>query len=335
MANFTPGIHENIKFSSETAINDKGTLVLVMEAGASGLAAAVLNNEMLSSMKTGFMIFPPQLKNYKQELNTPAQILQDVLAIRDKYIQYATIVSSENEALAALGGGALFQGLGVAQDQFDAFIETMVKEDTLNRVMKNLNEKFLNFMKSKPGFTTNPFRHKFVRQSKKKHYATIPFHYQSPIVESMSIPKTESLIEWSPVEIKSGKNDGTPLAADLKSINVEKKASLFGAPTAATANVGANPLLAQQPQAVQHAQPVSQTPPPVTMVQPTQPVAQTPPPVAMGQPVLQPESFAPVEQPMAQQPTPLEFVQPEAQPIPAAPVGHGGVGTAVNLFPTN
>lgn len=237
MALITPGIHESLALSDKTKINDKGTLELVIKSvdDPNALFNAFESNEIFQDMESKFIFYPPSLKDYDQNEKSAADIGADLLKIRHQLLQYAYLVAPKEEADKAIGGTAMFQGIGVPQDQIKKAIGQLNQEDFLYKVNTNLAKIFLDFMKSKKAFDGSvTFRQKFLRQSEAKNYATIPTSSFDVWIEPMDVPKEASKIAFSEWEIKNNKHLSTPVSSDpaaSSSEDANKASSLFSAPT--------------------------------------------------------------------------------------------------------
>lgn len=228
MSLFKPGILENISFSLESDLNDKGTLNLVMEvaAGKESLMAAMESNEAYDTMKQGFLFFPPNPVDYDKNQKSSADIASEFTKMRTVLLNYGYLIAPKEEAQEAYGGLEMFRGLGIAEDEIPNLLENLDKKEVIEKVYKNLVTKFLAFVKSKSEFTTTPFRHKFWRKNKKENYAIIPNNVYDVMVEPMTVPKEASAIAWSEWEIKNKKNDPNPAAPDAKTVT-ESGSDLF------------------------------------------------------------------------------------------------------------
>lgn len=238
MALIKVGIHEDLILSDKTKINDKGTLELAIKAIQSpdALLNAFEGNDTFTSMESSFRFYPPNMKDFDGAVKTSADIAAEVLKIRHQLIQYAMLYGTKEEVTQAIGGLAMFNGLGITQDQIKGALNQFNQEAFTQKVVTNLCTLFLNFLKEKNAFNGQVrFRHKFLRQSKDKNFATIPTSDFDVWVESMDVPKSASKIAFSEYEIANGKHNGDPVSSSGSEASAEdanKAADLF-APQAA------------------------------------------------------------------------------------------------------
>jgi hypothetical protein len=85
-------------------------------------------------------------------------------------------------------------------------------QDVQNRIYDNICKRFIQLISP---YINNPefaVRFKLIRQSKDKHFATIPSRYitENPFIELMSVPKENSRVHFNKWELDNGLNDGTP-----------------------------------------------------------------------------------------------------------------------------
>jgi hypothetical protein len=238
MALIKVGIHENLTFSDKSQINDKGTLELCIKSvdDPNALLNAFTSSEAFTLMESSFRFYPPNMKDFDQNMKTAAEIAQDVLKLRAQFLTYAKMVATKEEAEKALGGLAMFKGLGIPDDKVKGAIAMFNQEEFMKKVVTNLSTLFLEFLKAKKAFTGQIlFRHKFLRQSKAKNYAVIPTSDFDTWVESMDIPKDASKIGFSEWEVKNGKDNPDPVSSDSSSstaADANKASTLFAAPAA-------------------------------------------------------------------------------------------------------
>ena len=238
MALIKVGIHENLVFTEKTKINEHGTLELGIAAvqSADAMLNAFEGNDTFNAMESSFRFYPPSMKDYDQNDKSSADIAAEILVLRHQLMTYAKLVAPKAEVEKALGGLAMFNGLGIAPEQIKKSLTMFNQEDFMKKVVTNLCALFVNFMKTKNAFNGAVlFRHKFLRQSKPKSFAVIPTSTFDTWVESMDVPKEASKIEYSKWEIDNGKNNPDPVASSEGQSNAEdanKASTLFAAPKA-------------------------------------------------------------------------------------------------------
>lgn len=237
MALIKVGIHENLMISDKTKINDKGTLELCIKAVQSpdALLDAFAGNDTFTSMESSFRFYPPSMKDFDQNVKTAAEIGSEILRLRHQLLCYAKLYATKEVAEKALGGLAMFKGLGIPDDQIKKALTMFNQEEFVKKVVTNLCTLFVNFLKEKKAFEGKVlFRHKFLRQSKAKTFAVIPSSDFDVWVESMDVPKEASKVAFSEWEIENGKNNADPVsstAGDSTEEDANKASTLFNAPS--------------------------------------------------------------------------------------------------------
>lgn len=232
------GIHNNLRITDETKINEHGTLELSIEQDSGGNSAvdALMSNSVMDSMKSSFRFYPPNLKDFDGNTKTGGDLVGDLTKIRYQMSQYLYLYATKQEVDAAIGGATMFAGLGIDtnnREEVGKAIAQLIREDFMKKVMANMANNFLNFCKAKGVFTSDVrFRQKFLRQSKAKHYATISNSNYDVWIEDMSVPADASKVAFSDYEKDKGKDDPNPVASD-PSANADaqakqKAANLFG-----------------------------------------------------------------------------------------------------------
>lgn len=237
MALIIVGIHENLMISEKTKINDKGTLELCIMAVQSpdALLDAFSSNEIFNPMESSFRFYPPSMKDFEQNIKTSAEIGQEILRLRHQLLTYAKLYATKEVAEKALGGLAMFKGLGIPDDQVKKALTMFNQEEFVKKVVTNLCTLFVAFLKEKKAYDGKVlFRHKFLRQSKTKNYAVIPSSDFDVWVESMDVPKDASKVAYSQWEIDNKKNNPDPVsstAGEATAEDANKADSLFSAPS--------------------------------------------------------------------------------------------------------
>ena len=231
MALVKVGIHENLELTSDTEVSEHGTLVLHIKASqdANALVNAFESNTTFQEMKSGFIFWLPNMKDFQQNVKSATDLAADLLKRRHQLMQYALLYATKEEVVAAIGGLKMFEGTG--EDDVNKSIAMLANEEHLKRVVKNLDTKFVNFLKSKNAFNGKvKFRQKFLRQSEANNYATIPSSDFDVWLEPMTVPKDASKVVWSDWEIKNGKNNPDPVASTKSAttpVDTAKASGLF------------------------------------------------------------------------------------------------------------
>ena len=124
-----------------------------------------------------------------------------------------------------------FARTGIMDAQsFDALI---LDQKVLDQIYDNIAGEFIRLMTPFVDKSEDAVRFKLVRQSKDKHYASIPSRFitDNPFIELMSVPKAQSRVLFTPYELKEGLNDGTPTSSSTA--EVKQSASADANPFAA------------------------------------------------------------------------------------------------------
>jgi len=257
MALLGPKIWENLVLSTETKINEHGTVEIAIgsQVDTNSMLAALGGEEEFSVGKQSFREYAPTVENsYDKSVNDVPTILKQLLALRFKYLQFMKLYATEEEAKAAIWEQKMFEGLGIPPEEMGKAIEMLNNQAFLTKVTTNLNNIFMNFMNAKNAFTNPvPFRIKLVRSSETNHYSRIPKTQFETWIEPMTVPKEQSKIAWTQYDLDNKLNDGTPVATDKdkkgndKKSN-EKKAKLTFGTKAAEGQVAEQaPLKPKQP----------------------------------------------------------------------------------------
>lgn len=233
------GIHENLIISEKSKLSDKGGMDLVVKSIESpeAILAALTNNEVYNAMESNFKFFAINLTDYNKNVKGAADLVKDLTVLRHQLSAIASVYGTKEEVDTAIGGMAMFEGLGIAPENYGKAVAQLVQGDFLKKVQDNLSSKFLAFMTGKKAFESTPFRAKFPRSSKTKTFSGITKSPYDVWIEPMSIPKAQSKIEWTDYEIKEGYNHGNPIASDDAKASVEdvnKAKNLFNKPDAAS-----------------------------------------------------------------------------------------------------
>lgn len=239
MALIKVGIHENLTISPKSKINEHGTLELVIASAqdSNALMDAFTSNSTFNSMESSIRFYPPNLVDFDKKPKTSSEIGKDLLTMRHQFMQYALVFTTKENVEKAIGGVAMFEGLGIPPEDMSKALTMLTNEAFLGKVVTNLSTKFLKLLEVSGAFEGKLlFRQKFLRQSKDKNYAVIPTSDFDTWIEPMSIPKAASKIAYSQWEIDNGKNNPDPVSGDKSqttAADVNKAADLFAAPEGA------------------------------------------------------------------------------------------------------
>ena len=124
---------------------------------------------------------------------------------------------------------SIFDGIAVDRNNPAA---TLMNQQTMDRVWDNQRTQFINQLAPHIGANSKELRVKFVRQSKTKHYATLPKY--PPFFESMTIPAEQSKLQYTKWEKENGFDSGKPVEEAAATADAPKPAedaaanALFG-----------------------------------------------------------------------------------------------------------
>lgn len=209
------GINENIHLRS-AVLDDKDNLILTFkndEVELSGFEA--LQSEEIvegNGGKIELRIFPPTPPKVENKTLEKQQELAvaDVTRMRAILEHIMKGYMTKDEANLAK---VMYLNTGIDKDNF---AQKILDKEVLLAIFRNAARAFLERMRPYLGNPELKFRLKLVRQSKEKHFATLPGRYldDQPFWESMDVAKEASKVKFSDYEIKEGLNDGTPAARD-------------------------------------------------------------------------------------------------------------------------
>jgi hypothetical protein len=171
------GIHENLIISSKSKLSEKGGMDLVIKSVESpeAILAALTSNEVYNAMESNFKQFAHQLTDFNKNTKSAADLVKDLTTRRYQLTQFALMFGTKDEVEAAIGGMAMFEGLGIPPEDYGKAVGQLTNKDFLEKVDANMCTKFLEFIKGKKGFD-NPamsFRAKFPRGSKNKTFSSL------------------------------------------------------------------------------------------------------------------------------------------------------------------
>lgn len=240
MARIGIGINENVVIAG-AAMNDKKRLVLSFKS-VTGEAPKSLFDEALTagvvasgSDKIDLNIFGPLVskKDDKTDAEKAALVHGDLIKLKNQLTQlleqYMLV-----EKITLSSADVQFANTGVTAGTYAARI---IDQDVATRIYENICTAFVGLIAPfvNPTSDDAKLRIKLVRQSKEKHYATIPGRYldSQPWVELMSIPAEQSKVKFSAWEITEGLDKGEAVsqaAAETKAAPAPVEVNPF-APT--------------------------------------------------------------------------------------------------------
>jgi hypothetical protein len=101
---------------------------------------------------------------------------------------------------------SIFDGINVDRSNPAA---TLMNQQAMDKVWDNQCLQFINQVTPHIGANSKELRVKFVRQSKTKHYATLPKY--PPFFESATVPAEQTKLQYSKWEKENGFDSGKPV----------------------------------------------------------------------------------------------------------------------------
>lgn len=219
--NIGVGINENVVIKA-AVINDKKRLELeLIEATKVGAVKKSVFDTMLtartSEESTSFKlnIFGPLLPK-KEDQSTEKKIeligndfTKIVKQLSQILEQFIPVDSIDLDSL-----DIQFANTGIVDDS--TLQARMLDQDVINRIYDNISTRFVALINPFVGSADNAVRFKLIRQSKDKHYASIPgkFISDNPFIELMTVPADQSRVKFTKYELEQGLDNGTPIASD-------------------------------------------------------------------------------------------------------------------------
>jgi len=215
------GINNDVRLVRAEHDNEKHSLTLFFAQGElKGKTKDVLSmlNETTDNSEKGkehkVMIWSLDVTGYNQEPETATRILQKINTLKAQLTQILLGYAPSNKIVWKLDKGA-----GLTATNFNTKIQD---QDVLDIVNDNLMIQFIE-MFEKLGDPSKLFRLRLCRQSKAKHYGTLPYIgiHENKFFEPMEIDKNLSMVKFSGYEIGKGLDDPTPITSDFD--NAEKR----------------------------------------------------------------------------------------------------------------
>jgi len=233
------GINENVVIA-KAVINDKGRLELEFSYAPKGEKKSVFDTLLTArtaeepANSTRLQIFGPLLP--KKEDQTREQKIQLVAGDITKLIKQLSQILEQYMLADQIDLDRMdiqFANTGIVDAA--SFESRILDQDVLDRIYSNIVKRFAELITPYTAGKGEAFRLKLVRQSKDKHYATLPSRYLSdnPFIELMSVPADQSRVKFTKWELENGFDSGKPVEKEAAA--EEKKAEA----------VEANPFAAQ------------------------------------------------------------------------------------------
>ncbi len=213
------GIHENLVLS-KIARNDKGTMGIAFRPQSvdgpkqkrSFFAEAEEVTTEEDSEDNMLLLFPFKVPTFQKDgedlkdEEKVAIIERDIKTFRNQLSQIIGAYRSTKDLKFTP-----WRNTGITEDNFE---KEILDNDTLKKAYDNYVEDFMEYMAPFVNDDTRPIRLKLVRQSKTKHYATLPSKYinDNPFIEPMEVPKEASKLSFTKWEKENGFDNGDPVS---------------------------------------------------------------------------------------------------------------------------
>lgn len=201
------GINPNV-YLSKIGKSDKGALELYFSEGTAEIANNPfdqLNDQsgeiVDNSLDTKLMLFPPMVP--KKEDQTEAKkrelVSMDITDLRNQLTHIAQQYMTTDKIKFDMFRNT---GIKTAAD----YDENILDATMLNKIANNLFDQFIELMQPYVGDATKRFRLKLQRQSKDKHFATLPkkFLKDNPFLEPIEVPEASSKVKFTKWEKEQG-----------------------------------------------------------------------------------------------------------------------------------
>lgn len=216
------GIHEDLVLSKAQR-NDKGTLGLAFRPksldgpkkkksffeASKGLEAQADESDSM------LLLFPFKVPTFKGKDGNDLTDDEKVEIITREIGTFQAQLSQILGAYRSVKDVDLdpWVGTGVTEENFE---KEILDNDTLKKAYDNYVDGFIEYVTPFLDDDSRPVRLKLVRQSKAKHYATIPSRYiqDNPFIEPMEVPKASSKLAYTKYEKENGFDSGDPVSQE-------------------------------------------------------------------------------------------------------------------------
>lgn len=224
------GIHENV-ILSKAAVMDKGRLTLFLRQLGDDKKAEIDPFAQMNSTEivgtesgSGLIMWPFKLPDSKAKdgsTRTQKEIGEmankDVIRLRDQL----TLILQQYMIKDQIKW-SIFDSLGDSITK-ETYYEDLTSQNVLDVIYRNICEQFIAMIQPYLDNDAFPMRWKMTRQSKEKHFATLPGMYlnEQPFIEPMDVPKDLAKVKWSKYEKDQGLDDPTPISRDTADNDTE------------------------------------------------------------------------------------------------------------------
>ncbi|WP_428743186.1 hypothetical protein [Tenacibaculum sp.] len=222
-------IHENVVVKNAGFDeNNYFGIDFTTKVNTDNLFEAFDEGESVEADEGTIKLFSFNILDWEKKPKTAASIGTDINELKNTLVDILKTQMPEADAKAKLSAAIMFKGLGVTAGD-KTLNQKLLNQQFLDAVFNNIVTAFTAAIA--PFYGQNPFRIKFVRQSKAKHYPKFPKRGKGfdVLVESMQVPKEASKVKWTDYELKNGLNSGVKQEADAPSTeDTTKVENMFG-----------------------------------------------------------------------------------------------------------
>ena len=217
------GIHDDLVLE-KAGKNDKGTLALVfrpksLNAGEAKKKSVFQEEEDMSvsgdDSNSPLLIFPFKISTFKKKDGSDFSDKELIELAQDDMKKLKNQLTSILGAYMPLTGlkWRAYDGTGITEANYEV---EMLDNDNLFKIYTNYVDQFLEKVAPFLNDDNHAVRLKLVRQSKDKHYATIPSRYldTNPFIEPMEVPKDRSQLKYTKYEKDNGLDNGDAVSKD-------------------------------------------------------------------------------------------------------------------------
>lgn len=243
------GINENVVIT-KSVMNDKKRLVIGLNYAGENVAKGPRNyfDESLTagveSDSNGLelqILGPLVSKKDEHTKEKKLDMLSDDFKKLKNQLTAMLLQFMPLDKIDIMSADIQYAGTGITAQ---TFADLALDQDKVNRRYENICARFITLISPFLNNAEYALRFKLLRQSKDKHYATIPSRYvqDQPFVELMSVPKETSAVKFSDWE----KQQGLDSAAPVSTAAAEDKTTSSPAPVASSPFATTTPFAPQQ-----------------------------------------------------------------------------------------
>lgn len=204
------GINENVMLAKADT-SEKGALQLYFETAKEKVSVfeSLQTAKVENDDSTRLMMFPFKWPTGPRNVDKTVDELLEMVSDDMKKVKNQLTQLLEQYLIEADIKWDPYVGTGISNENYR---ELFQQDESLAKIFDNYAEQFISMITPFLGNPAYKLRVKLVRQSKDKHFATIPgkFLADNPWVELMEVPVPKVLFtKW---EIDNKLNDSTPIA---------------------------------------------------------------------------------------------------------------------------